>query len=95
MSRGLSDITRRGERIYVALPVTLRTGWEGGTVIQANTVDYSERGLRVRATLPFRIGQNVEVFVSKNGDQPRKYLVTWVRDPVHGQSSYEVGLVLQ
>ncbi len=97
MGHSLSEVTRSGKRIYVALPVTLRAGSEaeGGVVVHGNTVDYSERGLRVRSNLPIRIGQNVEVFVSRNGDQPKKYCVTWVHDPVQGKPCYEVGLVLE
>ena len=95
MTQGLSDVSRREDRIFVALPVTLRTAREGGTEIHGNTVDYSKRGLRVRANLPVPIGQDDEVFVSRNGDQPQKYLVTWVREKVQGQACYELGLLLQ
>ena len=95
MSRSLSEVTRRAKRIYVALPVTLRAGSEGGMVVQANTIDYSERGLRVRSNVPIPIGKDVEVFVNKNGDQPKKYSVTWVHDPVQGRPCYEAGLVLE
>ena len=95
MNRGLSDITRREERIFVALPVTLRTATEAGALVKGNTVDYSARGLRVRTNDPFPIQQDVEVFVSQNGDQPHKYMVTWVREKPQGQPRCEMGLFLQ
>ena len=95
MSRRWSEVSRREERIYVTLPVTLRTGWEGATVVNGNTVDYSERGLRVRANVPFQVRQDVEVIVSDNPKLARNYSVMWVREPVQGQSLYEVGLAIQ
>ena len=95
MSRSLSEVSRREDRIYVTLPVTLRTGWEGGTVVNGNTVDYSERGLRVRANVPLRVRQDVEVIVSDSPILARNYSVMWVRDPIQGQSVYEAGLEVQ
>lgn len=95
MSRSLSEVSRREERIFVTLPVTLRTGWGGATVVNANTVDYSERGLRVRANIPFRVRQDVEVIVSDKPILARNYSVMWVRDPIQGQSVYEAGLEIQ
>ena len=95
MSRSLSEVSRREERIFVTLPVTLRPGWDIGSVVYGNTVDYSERGLRVRANLPLRMGQEVEVVVSKDGNHPANYSVMWVRDPIQGQSVYEAGLEIQ
>ncbi len=92
MGRSLSEVSRREERIYVTLPVKLRTGWEGGTVLKGNTVDYSERGLRVRANVPLRVRQDVEVVVSDNPTLKRNYSVIWVREPSTGQSVYEAGL---
>ena len=92
MGRSLSEISRREQRIYLNLPVTLRTGWQGTTVVNGSTVDYSERGLRVRANAPFEVRQDVEVIVSHNPQLSRKYSVMWVRDPIYGRSFYEVGL---
>jgi hypothetical protein len=95
MRRRWAEVSRREERIYVTLPVTLRTGWEGATVVNGNTVDYSERGLRVCANVPFQVRQAVEVIVSDNPKLARNYSVMWVREPVQGQSLYEAGLAIQ
>ncbi len=94
MSRSLSEITRGEKRIFVSIPVTLRTHSEGGAVVSGNTVDCSVRGLRVRANLPFQAGQDLEVVVMKEGNQPGNYCVKWVREPHHDQSVYEAGLEL-
>ena len=94
MRRCLSE-TRREERIYVTLPVTLRTGWEGATVLNGNSVDYSESGLRICTKVPFRTRQDVKVVVSNNPKLTRDYRVVWVREPVYGQSVYEMGLEIQ
>jgi hypothetical protein len=95
MSRNWPEVSRREERIYVTLPVTLRTGWEGATVANGNTVDYSERGLRVRANVPFRVRQIVEVVVTNNPRVVRNYSVMWVHELDEGQSLYEAGLEIQ
>jgi len=95
MTRTWSEISRGEERIYVTLPVTLRTGWEGGTVVKGNTVDYSERGLRVRTNVPFRIRRLVEVVVNNNPGVVRTYSVMWVHELDEGQSLYEAGLEIQ
>ena len=92
MIRTWPQVPRGEERIYVTLPVTLRTGWEGGTVVNGNTVDYSERGLRVRTNLPFRIRQDVEAIISDNPKFARHYSVMWVHELDEGQSLYEAGL---
>jgi len=96
MTRSLSEVMRREERIYVTLPVKLRTGW-GGTIDErdANTVDYSERGMRVRAHIPFQVGQSVVIVEARDGAHPANYSVVWVRDPVKGQPFYEAGLEVQ
>ena len=93
MSRRWSEVSRREERIYVALPVTLRTG--GATVVNGNTVDYSERGLGVRTNVPFRVRQDVEAIISDNPKFAGNYSVMWVLEPVQGQSLYEAGLEIQ
>jgi hypothetical protein len=95
MSRSLSEISRREDRIFVSLPVTLRLGSEGGVVVPASTVDYSPRGLRVRAEVPFQLGEDLEVAVKSNGNRPKSYRVVWVREPSQGQSAYEAGLELR
>ena len=95
MSRNWPEVSRREERIYVTLPVTLRTGWEGATVVNGNTVDYSERGMRVRVKVPFRFRQVVEVVVGENPKSARNYSVMWVRKLVEGQFLYEVGLEIE
>jgi hypothetical protein len=92
LGRSLSEISRRENRIFVTLPVTLRAGWESGEVVQGNTVDFSGRGLRVRANLPFRVRHKVEVIVSKGGNEPKNYSVIWVRDPAKDRPVYEAGL---
>jgi hypothetical protein len=95
MIRTWPQVPRGEERIYVTLPVTLRTGWEGGTVVNGNTVDYSERGMRVRANVPFRIRQLVEVVVNNKPGVVRTYSVMWVHELDAGQSLYEAGLEMQ
>jgi hypothetical protein len=95
MIRTWPEVPRGEERIYVTLPVTLRTGWEGGTVVNGNTVDYSERGLRVRTNVPFRIHQAVEAVVNNNPRVVRTYSVMWVHELDEGQSLYEAGLEIQ
>ena len=95
MSRSLSEVSRRETRIFVSLPVTLRTGWEGGLTLSGNTVDFSERGLRVRANLPLRIRQDVEVVDIKDHTLAKNYKVMWVRDPDHTLTEYEAGMELQ
>ncbi len=76
----------------MTLPVTLRTGWEGGTEVTGNTVDYSERGLRVRSNAPLRVRQDVEVVVRDTPAVKKNYNVMWVREPSAGQPAYEAGL---
>ncbi len=95
MIRDWPEVSRREERIYVSLPVTLRTGWGGATVVNGKTVDYSERGLRVRVNVPFRVRQDVEAIVNDNPNFAGNYSVMWVREPVQGQSLYEAGLAIQ
>jgi hypothetical protein len=95
MSRNLPEVSRREERIYVTLPVTLRTGGGGATVVNGNTVDYSERGLRVRTNVLFRIRQDVEAIISDNPNFGGNYSVMWVRELVQGQFLYEAGLEIQ
>lgn len=95
MSRDWPEASRQEERIYVTLPVTLRTGREGAPVVNGNTIDYSERGLRVRANVPFRVRQVVEVVVANNPRVVRNYSVMWVHELDEGQSLYEAGLEIQ
>jgi len=94
MIRGLSRVLRREERIYVALPVKLRAGSAGTFERDGRTVDYSERGLRVRAHVPFQVGQKVAVFESTGGAHPANYSVVWVRYPAKGRPFYEAGLAV-
>ena len=95
MSRSLSAISRREDRIFVTLPVTLRCATERGSVVHGSTVDFSNRGLRVRAQSPFHVQQNIEVIVAHNGHEPMNYDVKWVRGEGNGQLIYEVGLERQ
>jgi hypothetical protein len=95
MSGNWPEVSRREERIYVTLPVTLQTGREGATVVNGNTIDYSERGLRVRANVPFRVRQVVEVVVTNNPGVVRNYSVMWVHELDEEQSLYEAGLEIQ
>ena len=95
MSRNMPQVSRQGDRIYVTLPVTLRIGWEGATVVNGTMVDYSERGLRVRANVPFRVREDVKVIVSDNPELARDYSVVWVCEPIQGELLYEVGLEIQ
>ena len=95
MSHNLAEVSRREERIYVTLPVALRTGWGGATVVNGNTVDYSERGLRVRTNVMFRVRQDVEAIISDNPNFAGNYSVMWVRELVQGRFLYEAGLEIQ
>ena len=71
MSRSLSEVSRREERIFVSLPVSLRVASMGDAPVSASTVDYSNHGLRVRADVPFEAGQDIEVIVTDNGNKPK------------------------
>lgn len=62
--------------------------------MSASTVDFSPRGLRVRADVPFQPGENLEISVRNNGNIPKLYDVIWVRGPSQGESIYEAGLEL-
>ncbi|HLY62060.1 MAG TPA: PilZ domain-containing protein [Terriglobia bacterium] len=95
LSHSLSEVSRREDRIFVTLPVTLKAEWESGKVVRGNTVDFSGRGLRVRANLPFRTKHNVEVMVIQEGYQPKSYNVKWVRDQGKDEPIFEAGLELQ
>lgn len=95
MGRSLSEITRRENRIFVSLPVSVRMAPQGLAEVCGNTVDYSTRGLRVRANVPFQPGQGLEVIVRDNGNELKGYNVVWVREPAQGQSVYEAGLELK
>ena len=65
-------------------------------VSQGSTVDLSERGARVRAKVPFRLGQDVQLTRSTDEDTEAKcYCVVWVRDTGAGQSTYDAGLELR
>lgn len=63
--------------------------------MSASTVDFSPRGLRVRADIPFQPGQDFEIRVSNNGSAPKAYNVIWVRESCKGDSIYEAGLELR
>ena len=95
MSLSLSAVSRRENRIFVALPVSLRTATGGSADVSATTVDYSPRGLRVRADVPLQPGEGLEVTVKNNGNRPRAYDVVWVREPHRGTLTYEAGLALR
>lgn len=93
--RILSD-ARREDRIFVSLPITLRTGWKGCMVAQGSTIDLSERGVRVRTKVPFRLGQDVQLEGGSDEDSGGKcYRVVWVRDRGAGQGTYDAGLELR
>ena len=79
----------------MALPVTLRVGKEPPTVVHGSTVDFSHRGMRIRANHPFEPNQNLEVQFGHNGNHPKNYTVVWVRDPARGKPIYETGLAVQ
>ena len=85
---------RQEERINVALPVTLLMGWRGSLEVRASTVDISERGLRVRAIIPFRLGQDLGAIVDEGTGHAKSYRVVWVRQLESGHSRYEAGLEL-
>ena len=95
MSLSLSEVSRRENRIFVSLPVSLRVASGVGMATSATTVDYSPRGLRVRAEVPFQPGQDLEVTVKSNGNRPRGYSVVWVHRPTQDQPLYEAGLALR
>jgi PilZ domain len=95
MGRSLSEITRRENRIFVNLPVSLHKASEVKDVVCGSTVDFSPRGLRVRADVPFQPGQDFVISVRNNGNEPKAYNVVWVREPSQGESVYEAGLKLR
>ena len=95
MSASLSDVSRRENRIFVSLPVSLRVASEEAALVSATTVDYSPRGLRVRADVAFQPGQGLEVTVKNNGNRSKDYNVVWVREPSSGHPVYEAGLVMR
>ena len=96
MSGRMFSIARREDRIFVSLPVTLRTGWKGCMVSQGSTVDLSERGVRIRVKGPFRLGQDVQLTRGSDEDTEAKcYRVVWIRDTGAGQSTYDAGLELR
>src|SRR5579863_2797573 len=95
MSARMFSDARREERIFVSLPITLRTGWKGCMVSRGSTVDLSERGVRVRIKVPFRLDQEVQVEGTGGGDTEAKcYRVVWLRDTGVGHSTFDAGLEL-
>ena len=86
---------RAEERINAALPVTLFIGWGGSVVAHASTVDLSPRGLRLRASTPLRLGQNIGAIVGEGASHAKSYRVVWIRQSESGHSTYEAGLELQ
>jgi len=91
----MSLVARRDERIHVNLPVTLRVGWEGAMTIAASLVDLSERGAQVRAAVPFRLRQDVELEIAGSGEA-KAYRVVWVRgDDRRRPQVYHAGLEMQ
>jgi hypothetical protein len=63
--------------------------------VPASLLDLSERGAKVRATVPLRLGQDVEVKVGSQDAEARNYRVVWVRgDPMARQPAYDAGLKL-
>lgn len=73
----------------------MRIASEASGVVYGNTVNFSPRGLRVRANLPFEPGEDLEVTVRNGGTHARNYNVVWVQRPGHDQSAYEAGLELR
>ncbi len=94
MSRSLSEITRREERIFVHFPVILQDFQLGARIGHGATINYSERGLRVRSTYPFEIGQEIGVAAWREEALPRNYRVVWFRPSQGGESACEAGLEL-
>jgi hypothetical protein len=64
-------------------------------VSQAFTVDLSERGMRLRADIPFRLGQGLLAIIAEDTNHAKTYRVVWVRQLESGHSKYEAGLELQ
>ncbi len=77
----------------MSLPVVLRAPSEGVGPVCANTVEYSPRGMRIRANIPFQEGQDYVVEVKDVGKPTDRYSVVWVRGP--NESLYEAGLELR
>jgi hypothetical protein len=61
-------------------------------VTQASTVDLSQRGMRLRANIPLRLGQGLLAIVSEDENHAKTYRVVWVRQLESGHSTYEAGL---
>ncbi len=91
--RGLTEVpptTRRSERIFVSMSVTLRLEPETAQVThRASTVDLSEMGARVRTDAPLAPGQALEVIPSGAEGSAVPSRVVWV-GPVG--SAWEAGL---
>lgn len=93
MNRSSTMVSRREERIYVSLPVILQSGVRGGFESDATTIDFSERGLRLRTRAPLNLGEDVGVVVHGQSVSPgRPYRVVWVRGSNPERPEYEVGL---
>jgi hypothetical protein len=86
------EVQRQCDRFPVALPVTIRAGSDGRVVMQGDTVDYSDCGLRLRTDLPVIISQKVEVIINQGDPEPKTYKVVWVREPAQTHSTFEAGL---
>src|SRR5690242_8494563 len=95
MQKNLGGIRRREMRIYVALPVNMREESARGMVLQGDTIDLSDGGMRVRAEAPFLIRQNVVVVLCHNPHLTRNYRVMWVHNRSNGRPIYEAGLKIQ
>ena len=92
--RTVTDVpptTRRSERIFVSMPITLRLEPETAQVTHsASTVDLSEMGARVRTDAPLAPGQALEVIPSEAGSAVPSRVV-WV-GPAGSAWAGEAGL---
>src|SRR5713226_151527 len=84
--------TRRSERIFVSMLITLRLEPETAQVTHsASTVDLSEMGARVRTDAPLAPGQALEVIPSAAAGSAVPSRVVWV-GPAGSAWAGEAGL---
>jgi hypothetical protein len=88
MSSGVIANARRCERIFVKMPVSLLVESQGTKIAhEASTVDFSQRGVRVKSRVPLWPGQNIELIPSGSPRCSVPGRVIWV----HATSANRAG----
>ncbi len=79
-------MARQNERINVRIPVSLLIESAGSKVLhEASTVDLSQRGMRVRISIPLWPGQNIEVIPDDGFGKPVPGRVVWAHPSDYGR----------